>query len=225
MSTYTLKKATALDSYICESLHTPEPDLEAALKNNAASGLDEIDVAPNQGKMLYLLAKMIKARRILEVGTLGGYSSLWFAKAVGPEGTVITLELEPDHAKVARENISNAGYDKVVEVIVNPALKTLAKMQEEGTEPFDLVFIDANKEDNPGYFTAGLAMSHVGTLIVVDNIARRGRLIDEGSKDSDVLGTRKLFEMMGKEKRVEATAVQTVGSKGWDGFSMALVIE
>ena len=225
MSTYTLKKATALDSYICESLHTTEPDLEAALKNNAASGLDEIDVAPNQGKMLYLLAKMIKAKRILEVGTLGGYSSLWFAKAVGPEGKVITLELEPDHARVARENISNAGYDKVVEVIVNPALKTLAKMQEEGTEPFDLVFIDANKEDNPGYFTAGLAMSHVGTLIVVDNIARRGRLIDEGSKDSDVLGTRKLFEMMGKEKRVEATAVQTVGSKGWDGFSMALVVE
>lgn len=225
MSTYTPAKAEATDAYICEHLLASDPALEAALKNNAASNLDEIDVAPNQGKQLYLLAKMLKAKRILEVGTLGGYSAIWFAKAVGPEGKVITLEIEPEHAKVARENISNAGFEKVVEVKVNPALETLAKMQKEGTEAFDLVFIDADKENNPGYFTAALAMSHVGTLIVVDNIARRGRLIDQDSKAGDVVGTRKLFEIMGKEKKVEATALQTVGSKGWDGYAMALVVE
>jgi predicted O-methyltransferase YrrM len=225
MATYTLEKATALDAYACDHLLPTDPALEAALKNNASSNLDAIDVAPNQGKQLYLLAKMIKAKRVLEVGTLGGYSAIWFAKAVGPEGKVITLEVEPEHAKVARENIANAGFKKVVEVKVNPALATLAQMQKEGTEAFDMVFIDADKDNNPGYFTAALAMSHVGTLIVVDNIARRGRLIDQDSTAGDVLGTRKLFEMMGKEKRVEATAVQTVGSKGWDGYAMALVVE
>jgi predicted O-methyltransferase YrrM len=225
MATYTLEKATALDAYICDHLLPTDPALEAALKNNASSNLDAIDVTPNQGKQLYLLAKMVKAKRVLEVGTLGGYSAIWFAKAVGPEGKVITLEVEPEHAKVARENISNAGLKKVVEVKVNPALATLAQMQKEGTEAFDMVFIDADKDNNPGYFTAALAMSHVGTLIVVDNIARRGRLIDPNSTAGDVLGTRKLFEMMGREKRVEATAVQTVGSKGWDGYAMALVVE
>jgi predicted O-methyltransferase YrrM len=225
MSSYTPAKAAATDAYICDKLLPTDQALEAALKNNAFSNLDAIDVAPNQGKQLYLLAKMLKAKRILEIGTLGGYSAIWFAKAVGPQGKVITLELEPEHAKVARENISNAGFEEVVEVRVNPALETLAKMQKEGTEAFDLVFIDADKENNSGYFTAALAMSHVGTLIVVDNIARRGRLIDGDSKAGDVLGTRKLFEMMGKEKRVEATAVQTVGSKGWDGYAMALVVE
>ncbi|PMD61827.1 S-adenosyl-L-methionine-dependent methyltransferase [Hyaloscypha bicolor E] len=225
MATYTLEKATALDAYVCDHLLPTDPALEAALKNNASSNLDAIDVAANQGKQLYLLAKMIKAKRVLEVGTLGGYSAIWFSKAVGPEGKVITLEVEPEHAKVARENISNAGLKKVVEVKVNPALATLAQMQKEGTEAFDMVFIDADKDNNPGYFTAALAMSHVGTLIVVDNIARRGRLIDPNSTAGDVLGTRKLFEMMGKEKRVEATAVQTVGSKGWDGYAMALVVE
>ncbi|PMD29837.1 putative O-methyltransferase [Hyaloscypha variabilis F] len=225
MASYTIEKATALDAYLCDHLLLTDPALEAALKNNASANLDAIDVAPNQGKQLYLLAKMLKAKRILEIGTLGGYSAIWFAKAVGPEGKIITLELEPEHAKVARENITNAGFENVVEVKVNPALKTLAEMQKEGTEAFDLVFIDADKENNPGYFKAALAMSHVGTLIVVDNIARRGRLIDADSKAVDVLGTRKLFEIMGKEKRVEATAVQTVGSKGWDGYAMALVVE
>jgi predicted O-methyltransferase YrrM len=225
MATYTFEKATALDAYACGHLLPTDPALEAALKNNASSNLDAIDVAPNQGKQLYLLAKMIKAKRVLEVGTLGGYSAIWFAKAVGPEGKVITLEVEPEHAKVARENIANAGFKKVVEVKVNPALATLAQMQKKGTEVFDMVFIDADKDNNPGYFAAALAMSHVGTLIVVDNIARRGRLIDQDSTAGDVLGTRKLFEMMGKENRVEATAVQTVGSKGWDGYAMALVVE
>jgi predicted O-methyltransferase YrrM len=225
MASYSLEKATALDAYVCGHLLPEDPTLEAALKNNAASNLDAIDVAPNQGKQLYLLAKMIKAKRILEIGTLGGYSSIWLAKAVGPEGKVITLELVPEHAKVARENIANAGFEKVVEVKVNPALETLAEIQKEGTEAFDMVFIDADKDNNPGYWTAALAMSHVGTLIVVDNIARRGRLVDENSTAGDVLGTRKLFELMGNEKRVEATAVQTVGSKGWDGYAMALVIE
>jgi predicted O-methyltransferase YrrM len=225
MASYTIEKATALDAYLCDHLLPTDPALENALKNNASANLDAIDVAPNQGKQLYLLAKMLKAKRILEIGTLGGYSTIWFAKAVGPEGKIITLELEPEHAKVAGENIANAGFENVVEVKVNPALKTLAEMQKERAEAFDLVFIDADKENNPGYFKAALAMSHVGSLIVVDNIARRGRLIDADSKAVDVLGTRKLFEIMGKEKRVEATAVQTVGSKGWDGYAMALVVE
>lgn len=225
MSSYTLAKATAIDAYINGHLILPDPALEAALKNNASANLAPIDVPPNQGKQLYLLAKMLKAKRILEIGTLGGYSTIWFAKAVGPAGKVITLEIEPEHAKVARENIANAGFEKIVEIKVNSALKTLAQMQEEGTEAFDMVFIDADKDNNTGYFTAALAMSHVGTLIVVDNIARQGRIIDQGSTAGDVIGTRKLFELMGKEKRVEATAVQTVGSKGWDGYAMALVIE
>jgi predicted O-methyltransferase YrrM len=225
MSSYTLAKATAIDAYTNGHLIPPDPALEAALKNNASANLAAIDVAPNQGKQLYFLAKMLKAKRILEIGTLGGYSSIWFAKAVGPAGKVITLEIKPEHAKVARENIANAGFEKVVEIKVNPALKTLAQMQKEGTEAFDMVFIDADKDNNTGYFTAALAMSHVGTLIVVDNIARQGRLIDQDSTAGDVVGTRKLFELMGKEKRVEATAVQTVGSKGWDGYAMALAIE
>ena len=225
MSSYTLAKATAIDSYTNGHLIPPDPALEAALKNNASANLAAIDVAPNQGKQLYLLAKMLKAKRILEIGTLGGYGTIWFAKAVGPAGKVITLEIEPEHAKVARENIANAGFENIVEIKVNPALKNLAQMQNEGTEAFDMVFIDADKDNNTGYFTAALAMSHVGTLIVVDNIARQGRLIDQSSTAGDVIGTRNLFELMGKEKRVEATAVQTVGSKGWDGYAMALVIE
>jgi predicted O-methyltransferase YrrM len=178
---------------------------------------------PTRANNFTCLLKCSKRNASLKVGTLGGYSAIWFAKEVGPEGKVITLELEPEHAKVALENISNAGFGEVVKV--NPALQTLQTMQKEGTEAFDMVFIDADKENNPGYFTAALAMSHVGTLIVVDNIARRGRLIDADSTAGDVLRTRKLFEMMGKEKRIEATAVQTVGSKGWDGYSMALVVE
>lgn len=218
-------KFKAVDDWICSSLLPPDKGLESALQANHAADLDEIDVAPNQGKLLYLLAKMNHCKRILEVGTLGGYSSIWFAKAVPADGKVITLELEPEHATVARSNIANAGFESIVEVKVGPALETLERMGKEGgVEPFDLVFIDADKENNPGYVKWALEFSHVGTVIVVDNVARRGRVVDWENKDPALQGVRDVFELMKNEKKLECTAVQTVGSKGWDGFSVALVV-
>lgn len=175
--------------------------------------------------MLYLLAKMNHAKRILEVGTLGGYSSIWFAKAVPSDGKVITLELEFEHAEVARSNIANAGFDSVVEVKVGPALETLENMSKAGSvEPFDMVFIDADKDNNSGYLKWALEFSHVGTLIVIDNVVRRGRPVDMENLEPAVVGVRDVFEMLKKETRLECTAIQTVGSKGWDGFAMALVV-
>ena len=219
----TEEKFEATDAYICATLLPPDAGLDEALAANEKS-LPAIDVAPNQGKMLYLLAKINKAKRILEVGTLGGYSAIWFAKAVGLDGKVVTLELEPEHAKIAQSNIENAGFGNVVEIKIGAALDTLEKMGKEGKQEFDMVFIDADKENNLGYFKWALEFSHVGTVIVVDNIARSGRLLGEGDPDA-AKGTALLFEYMKTEKRIEATAVQTVGMKGWDGFAMALVVE
>jgi len=219
-----LENATAIDQYIISNLLPHDTGLSAALENNQSSNLDSIDVAPNQGKMLYLSAKMIRAKRILEVGTLGGYSAIWLAKAVGATGKVVTLEIDPEHARVAQENIAFAGFENVVDVKTGPALDTLQAMQTAGTEDFDMVFIDADKQNNVGYFKAALAFSHVGTVIIVDNVGRRGKLSDESVTDISVVGTRNLFQYLKEEKRVEATAVQTVGCKGWDGYLMALVV-
>lgn len=188
-----------------------------------------LNIGSNRGKMLYLLAKMNNAKRILEIGTGGGYSTIWLAKAITPQsgGKVITLEISPECAKVARSNIRNAGFH-AEDVIVRegPALKTLELMHEaEQVDNFDFVFIDADKQNNVEYFRWALRFSHVGTLIVVDSIGRRGRLAETESSDETVLATRKLFEEIKREKRVDATAVQTVGSKGWDGFALLLVVE
>lgn len=215
-----------VEDWICTSLLPPDSGLDATLKANRASSLDEIDVAPNDGKLLYLLAKMNRSRRILEVGTLGGYSSIWLAKAVAPAGgKVITLELEPEHARVARSNIKNAGFEGIVEVKVGPALETLEEMGKGNeVEPFDLVFIDADKQNNVGYLRWALQFSHVGTVIVVDNVVRRGRVVDWENTDPAVQGVRDLFEFIKEEERLESTALQTVGSKGWDGFAVALVV-
>ncbi|KAG4439045.1 hypothetical protein IFR05_005473 [Cadophora sp. M221] len=227
----TYAKFNSVDSWISSALIKPDDALESTLKTNAASNLDAINVNPNEGKFLHLLARINKSKRILEIGTLGGYSAIWFAKAVGKDGKVITLEVDQRHADVARGNISRAGFSDVVDVKVGPALTTFASMEAEGVEPFDLVFIDADKENNPGYFEYALKFSRVGTVIVVDNVVRQGRVIsvegetlDEG-QERNRKGVWDVFKKIGGERRVEATALQTVGPKGWDGFAVALVVE
>jgi predicted O-methyltransferase YrrM len=215
-----------VDTYICNSLVPQDAGLTSALKANAAAELDEIDVAPNQGKLLNLLAKMNNVKSYLEVGTLGGYSAIWVAKALPLDGKIVTLEIDPKHAAVAESNFKTAGFDKMIEIKVGPAMESLAKMDEEGVEePFDMVFIDADKQNNVGYFRYALKFAKKGSLIIVDNVVRRGRVTDLDNLDPAITGVRKVFEEMKNEKRVECTAVQTVGSKGWDGFAIALVVE
>jgi predicted O-methyltransferase YrrM len=215
---------TAVDTYLSESLSLSDPALEAALAANAAGGLPSIDVSPSQGKFLQLLAQLRGARRILEIGTLGGYSTICMARALPEGGRVVTLEVNAKHAEVARANIARAGLAEVVEIRVGPALETLARMQEEGTEPFDMIFIDADKPNNPAYLGWALKLSRRGSLILCDNVVRDGAVADAESTDPGVRGARGLFEMLGAEPRLSATALQTVGLKGYDGFAMALVV-
>jgi predicted O-methyltransferase YrrM len=213
----------AVDAYIAGHLLPVDPALDAALAANEAGGLPEIDVAPVQGKLLHLLAKMMGARRILEVGTLGGYSTIWLARALREGGELVTLELEPHHAEVARANLARAGLSERCEVRVGPAAETLAAMVAAGEGPFDFVFIDADKPSNVIYLRAALAMARVGTAIVVDNVVREGEILDPACDDPRVRGTRALFEAIAAEPRLSATAIQTVGVKKWDGFLLALV--
>ena len=213
-----------VDAYFTGKLAPPDAVLDAALRSSAAAGLPAIAVAPNQGKMLQLFARMVGAKRILEIGTLGGYSAIWLATALPPDGKLITLEVERRHADVAAANIARAGLEKKVEIRVGRALDTLPKLVAEHAGPFDMVFIDADKQNNAGYFEWALKLSRRGTLIIVDNVVRNGAISDAGSKDSSVIGTRKLFDLMELDARVSATAVQTVGSTGYDGFAMAVVI-
>jgi predicted O-methyltransferase YrrM len=216
---------TAVDRYFTETLVPSDAVLDAALQANAEAGLPTIDVAPNQGKFLQLLVQLRGARRILEIGTLGGYSSIWMARALPADGRLTTLEFSPKHAEVARANIARAGLGKKVEIRVGPALETLAKMKTEGTEPFDLIFIDADKPNTPNYLTWALKFSRPGTLLIGDNVVREGEIADASSTDENVQGQRRFLEMMAAEPRLSATALQTVGSKGYDGFAMALVLE
>lgn len=219
-------KVQPVEAWFSDTLLPADPTLDNALKANTAASLDQVDVAPNQGKLLYLLAKINHAQRVLEVGTLGGYSSIWFAKALPSDGQLVTLEIEPEHAKVAKSNIKNAGFSHIVDIRLGPALDTLAKMgQDPATGVFDVVFIDADKENNPAYLEWALKFSHVGTVIVIDNVVRGGGIVDPEDKTPAVKGVRKVFEMMKSDKRLEATAIQTVGSKGWDGFAVAIVVE
>jgi predicted O-methyltransferase YrrM len=215
---------TAVDAYITESLVGSDHALDAALESNAAAGLPSIDVAPNQGKLLHLLALTKGARRILEIGTLGGYSTTWLARALPPDGHLVTLELDPKHAQVAGANLDRAGLSGKVEIRIGPAVKSLAKLKEEGVDPFDLIFIDADKPNNPVYLDWALELASLGSLIVIDNVVRDGEIVDAASTDPAVQGVRTLFEKMAAEPRLSATAIQTVGSKGYDGFAMAVVV-
>jgi len=213
----------AVDRYITETLHLSDPALSAALEASTAAGLPEIQVAPNQGKLLHMLARMQGARAILEIGTLGGYSTIWLARALPQDGRLVTLEMDPRHAEVARGNIVRAGLSKVVEIRLGPAIQTLPALAAEGRGPFDLIFIDADKATIPEYFTWSLKLSRPGTLILVDNVVRGGAVIEEKSEDASVQGVRKLFAMLAAEPRVTATALQTLGIKGYDGLAIALV--
>jgi predicted O-methyltransferase YrrM len=214
---------TAVDHYI-EELLIPEDDaLEAALAASAAAGLPAIGVSPPQGKMLELLARVRGARQILELGTLGGYSTIWLARALAPDGRLVTLELNPDYAEVARANIARAGLDHLVEQRIGPAIETLPELVAEGRGPFDFIFIDADKAGYPAYLPWTLELSAPGTVIVADNLVRGGTVIDPESDDQSTAGSRRFTELLGAEPRVSATVIQTVGSKGHDGFALALV--
>lgn len=215
---------TAVDRYLAELLAPADAALEAALAANRAAGLPAIDVSPPQGKLLHLLARLQGARNILEIGTLGGYSTIWLARALSAGGRVITLEADPLHAETARANITRAGLAAVVDVRVGPALETLPRLEAERRGPFDVTFIDADKPSTPDYFTWALKLSRRNSIIIVDNVVRDGAVIDGASSDPGVKGMRRFFDMLAAEPRVIATAIQTVGSKGYDGFAIALVI-
>ena len=219
----TQEQWTAVDRYITDHLVSSDAVLDAALAASAAGGLPAIHVAPNQGKLLHVLARSIGAKRILEVGTLGGYSTIWLARALPPGGKIITLEYEPKHADIARANIERAGLAHLVEIRLGKAIDTLPRIAAEGGGAFDLVFIDADKPGNADYFEWAMKMTRVGGLIIVDNVVREGEVIN-AKGDANAQGARRLFEAMAMEPRVSATAVQTVGSKKWDGFAIAVVI-
>ncbi|MFE2556074.1 O-methyltransferase [Streptomyces sp. NPDC059352] len=213
-----------VDHYVTELLAPPDEALTAALAASTAAGLPEIAVAPNQGKLLHLLAATQGARNILEIGTLGGYSTIWLARALPADGRLITLEYDPAHADVARANIAHAGLDRIVEVRTGAALDSLPQLEAEGAGPFDLVFIDADKVNNPRYVEWALKLSRPGTVIVVDNVVRGGRITTEHPDDPAITGTREMFELVAREPRLDATALQTVGTKGYDGLLLARVV-
>ena len=210
---------SAVDDYF-DVLIGPDPVLDAAQADATAAGLPEIAVTPHQGKQLNLLARIGGARSILEIGTLGGYSTIWLARALPPGGRLVTLEYDPKHAEVARENLKRAGFgEDVVDIRVGAALDTLPTL----TGPFDFVFIDADKANLPGYVAAAVDLSRPGTTIVVDNVVRRGEVADPDATDPNVVGVQRMTEVIAAEPRLDATAVQTVGRKGYDGFVLAVV--
>ena len=212
-----------VDRYITDRLTPSDSALSAALEASEAAGLPAISVTPNQGKLLHLLARLHGARTILEIGTLGGYSTIWLARALPSDGRLITLEADQKHAEVARVNISRASLSDKVELRLGPALEALPQLAAEGDGPFDLIFIDADKPNTPEYFAWALKLSRLGSLIIVDNVVRDGAVSDPDSEDVSIKGMRRFFDVLAKERRVSATAIQTVGSKGYDGFALALV--
>ncbi|MEV0690382.1 O-methyltransferase [Streptomyces sp. NPDC050388] len=215
----------AVDDYFAARLAPDDEALAAALRDSEAAGLPPIAVTPNQGKLLQLLAQTQGARYVLEIGTLGGYSTIWLARALPDGGRLITLEYEPLHAEVATRNIGRAGLDRLVEVRVGPALESLPRLADENPPPFDLVFIDADKVNNPHYLEWALRLTRAGSLIVLDNVVRGGRVLDADSTAPDVLGTRAALDLIGSHPRLAGTAIQTVGGKGYDGFALARVLE
>lgn len=215
---------TAVDRYFGDLLAPHDSALEAAVRANRAARLPAIDVSPVQGKFLHVLVQMTQAKRVLEIGTLGGYSTIWMARALPTGGRIVSLEFEPRHAEIARANLRCAGMLRRVEIRLGAALASLKELKRSGARPFDLIFIDADKENNPQYLKWALKLSHRGTVIVVDNVARHGTVIDARSKESDIVGTRRCLEMMAAEPRLSAAALQTVGTKGLDGFAIAVVL-
>ncbi|MGB9030090.1 MAG: O-methyltransferase [Acidobacteriaceae bacterium] len=214
----------AVERYIDGLLNPADPILDAALRDSGEAGLPDIAVTPSQGKLLYLLARMLRAKRILEIGTLGGYSTIWLARALPADGQVVTLEADPKHFEVAQENIARAGLAKVVDQRLGLALETLPELAQEGAGPFDFIFIDADKESSVEYFEWALRLSRPGGAILVDNVIRDGEVADPKTQDERVQGIRRLNEALAREPRVSATTMQTVGSKGYDGFTLALVL-
>lgn len=215
---------SAVDDYVAELLAPHDSALDEALSSSEAAGLPAIQVSPPQGKLLYLLARSIGARRVLEFGTLGAYSTIWLARALPGTGRLITLEADPRYAEVARANIDRAAVGDVVDLRLGSALDTLPELAAEDAGPFDLTFIDADKENSPAYFAWALERTRAGGLIVADNVVREGSLADEHSDDPKVQAQRRLHEAIAAEPRVSATTIQTVGSKGYDGFTIALVV-
>ncbi|HKN27747.1 MAG TPA: O-methyltransferase [Roseiarcus sp.] len=213
----------AVDAYFTRTIVWQDGVLESALAANAAAGLPQIDVSPPHGKLLYLLARAAGAVTALEIGALGGYSTIWIARALPPDGRLVTLEADETHATVARRNVARAGLSEKVEVRLGAALDLLPKIEAEGLGPFDFVFIDADKSNNANYLTWAVRLSRPGTVIVVDNVVREGAIVDAAASDPGTVGLRRMFEMMAREPRLKATAIQTVGSKGWDGFVLAIV--
>ncbi|WP_369034520.1 MULTISPECIES: O-methyltransferase [Streptomyces] len=213
-----------VDDYFTTLLAPADDALEAALRDSDAEGLPHINVAPNQGKLLQLLAQIQGARNILEIGTLGGYSTIWLGRALPADGRLVTLEYDGKHAEVARRNLARAGLDTIAEVRTGPALESLPKLADENPEPFDLVFIDADKVNNPHYVEWALRLTTTGSLIIVDNVVREGAVTDPDSTDPSVRGTRAALQLIAEHPRLSGTAVQTVGSKGYDGFALARVV-
>ncbi|HEX6328328.1 MAG TPA: O-methyltransferase [Jiangellaceae bacterium] len=214
---------TSVDQYYSDVLVKQDEALDAALRDSDAAGLPPINVTPNQGKLLHLMARICGARSILEIGTLAGYSAIWLARALPDGGRLVTLEAEPRYAEVATANIARAGLADRVEVRVGRALDTLPALEADGYGPFDLVFIDADKPSNPEYVEWALKITRSGSVIIVDNVVRGGEVADSGSEDSAVLGVRRMNELIAADQRLTATAIQTVGSKGYDGLLVALV--
>ena len=212
---------SAVDSYLIDALIPQDPLLSQVLANNQRAGLPAFDVAANQGQFLALLVRMVRAQRVLEIGTLGGYSTIWMARELPEDGELLTLEADPRHAAVARENLRLAGVDKQVTLREGPALQTLESLGDRA--PFDLIFIDADKPSNPDYLRWALRYSRPGTLIIGDNVVRDGEVVNPRSEDDRVQGVRRFIEMMARDPRLTVTALQTVGSKGWDGFTLAWV--
>lgn len=216
---------TTVDDYLTQTLVGEDDALIGAVRESERAGLPAIQVAPNQGKLLHLLARMIGARSILEIGTLGGYSTIWMARALPAGGRLVTLEADPKHAEVARANFARAGLAGVIDLRLGRALDTLPKLAAEGLGPFDLFFIDADKPSIPEYFDWALRLSHPGSLILVDNVVRKGAVADAASDDPNVQGVRRFNERVAREPRVSATTLQTVGVKGYDGIAFALVVK
>ncbi|MFN6486521.1 MULTISPECIES: O-methyltransferase [unclassified Nostoc] len=213
----------AVDRYITDLFVQPDLALDTALQTAADAGLPPHNVSPNQGKLLLLLAQIQKADTILEIGTLGGYSTIWLARSLPADGRLISLEANPKHAEIARSNIAHAGLSNLVDIRLGRALDTLPQIATEGHDPFDLIFIDADKPSNPDYLAWALKLSRRGSLIIADNVVRNGAVVDAASSDSSVQGIRRFNELLAAEPRVSATEIQTVGSKGYDGFAIAIV--
>jgi predicted O-methyltransferase YrrM len=218
------KAWTDVETFIDETLIGNDPGLAATLATSKAAGLPPIAVAPNQGKFLQILARAVGSRRILEIGTLGGYSTVWLARALTEGGRLVTLEADAHHAHVARENFARLGLDSIIELRFGKAHDTLPDMIREGAPAFDFIFIDADKKRIPAYFDWAVRLARPGSLIVIDNVVRNGGLADANSRDDAVMGVREMHEVLAKDRRVSATTLQTVGSKGYDGFTIAVVL-